>query len=130
MNILIAEDENISAEVLTKFLEPYGKCIVVNDGQAAVDLFTEKMETTDAFDLVCLDILMPVLDGICALKKIRDYESSKGVNPLKAVKVIMTTCVDTPSDVLNAFRSGCEGYVVKPIQKAGLIRELRKINLI
>ena len=130
MNILIAEDENTSAEILKRFLEPYGQCSVVKDGQAAIDLYLEKIGTTDAFNLVCLDIIMPKLDGIEVLKKIREYESMQGINPLQAVKIIMTTNVDTPSDVLNAFRSGCEGYVVKPIQKVSLVRELRKINLI
>lgn len=130
MNILIAEDELTSAEVLKKILEPYGNCVIVGDGQAAVECFVEQTKTDNPFSLICLDILMPRLDGIGVIKRVREYESSKGVNPLKAVKIIMTTSVDTPSDVLNAFRSGCEGYVVKPIQKASLLRELRKFNLV
>lgn len=130
MRILIAEDEATSAEVLKRLLAPYGKCDVVGDGEVAYQKVVEAKQSGNGYDLICLDIMMPNLDGIGALKKIRDFEALNRESQASAVKVIITTCIDTPNDVLNAFKVGCEGYVVKPIQKESLLREIRKLNLI
>ena len=74
--------------------------------------------------------MLPDVDGHRVLDEIRQFEKSKGVDPLKGSKIMMTTSVDDAGDVISAYKSGCEGYVVKPISRDNLVSELTKLNLL
>jgi two-component system chemotaxis response regulator CheY len=69
---------------------------------------------------------MPGYDGIMALKKIRQLEAQKGLNPETRSKIIMTTAVSDKSYVLAAVQANCDGFLVKPIEKKRLFDEIRK----
>lgn len=126
MKILIVEDDFTSRKLLHVFLAPVGECHIAVNGKEAVDAFLQALEEGKPYSLICLDIMMPEMDGQTALKKIREIEQGKGVPPHKEVKVIMTTALDTPRDVVEAFyRSGCTSYLIKPIERRALIREVR-----
>jgi two-component system chemotaxis response regulator CheY len=74
--------------------------------------------------------MMPEMDGQAALKAIRQLEKEKGVLPKDEVPVIMTTALDTPKEVVEAFyRGGCTEYMVKPIEKRKIIDFLREHGL-
>jgi len=95
-----------------------------------VETFKESLEAGEPYDLVCLDILMPEMNGHEALKAIRQAEREYGVDVSNLVKVIMTTSKDGAQDIAEAFASGCDAYVVKPVNKVKLDVELRKLMLI
>ncbi|MBP5652617.1 MAG: response regulator, partial [Lachnospiraceae bacterium] len=78
MKILIAEDDFASRKFMLRFLSKYGECDITVDGLEAVDAFLMALEGGDGYDLVCLDIMMPALDGYQTLKAIRDIEKEKG----------------------------------------------------
>ena len=83
------------------------------------------------YDLICMDIMMPGVDGNEALKQIRQLEKDLGVPPALEVKVIMTTALDDPKTVIHTYYiGGATSYLVKPISKQKLIRELRTFGLI
>ena len=63
MKILLAEDDFASRKFMTKYLSQYGDCEVTVDGEEAVDAFMMALEDEEPYDLVCLDVMMPVLDG-------------------------------------------------------------------
>lgn len=114
--ILIAEDDQLSQIVLGEFLNSYGTVDVVADGQAAIDLFSEKLESPDRFDLICLDIMMPKVDGQGVLREIRAIEEQKGLTGSDATKIIMTTALSDPKNLMQAMVQGqCNGYLTKPI---------------
>ena len=71
---------------------------------------------------------MPEVDGIMALKKIRQLEAQKGINPEKRSKVIMTSAVSDKTYVVAAVQANCNGFLVKPIDQARLFDELRKLG--
>jgi len=79
MRILIAEDDYASRKFLYKFLSAYGECDITIDGIEAVDAFMLALDEGKPYDLVCLDIMMPKLDGTRALKAIRDVEKQRGI---------------------------------------------------
>lgn len=64
--------------------------------------------------------MMPVLNGQETLKEIRSREKVAGIQGLDGVKVVMTTAMDDVDNVMSAFGAQCEGYLVKPIDKAKL----------
>ena len=77
MKILIAEDDFASRKFMLRFLSKYGECDVTVDGMEAVDAFLMALDGDEGYDLVCLDIMMPELDGYQVLKTIRDIEKER-----------------------------------------------------
>ena len=86
MRILIAEDDFASRKAILKFLSAYGECDVTVDGMEAIDAFMMAIEEDDPYDLVCLDVMMPVMDGYQALKNIRDIEREHNNAAWKKIK--------------------------------------------
>ena len=130
MKILIAEDDFASRKFMLRFLSKYGECDVTVDGMEAVDAFLMAMEDGEPYDLVCLDIMMPVMDGYQALVGIRNLEKERGIPEEKAVKVIMTTALNEEKNVKMAFELGCTIYTGKPLDQERFDQALRKLGLI
>jgi two-component system chemotaxis response regulator CheY len=130
MKILIVEDDLSSRRILQKFLSEYGECDIVSDGAEAVNAFIESWLKNSPYHLICMDIMMPNMDGQEALKKIREIEKEMDVSGPKEVKVIMTTALDDPKNVFQAFhKGGATSYIVKPISRKRLLEELCKLGL-
>ena len=82
------------------------------------------------YDLVCLDIMMPKLDGVKVLKVIRSLEDQKNIQEGKPVKVIMTTALAEKQYVDKTFELGCQAYANKPIDAVKFKEVLEKLALI
>ena len=80
MKILIVDDDALSRKVLGDMLEELGQCDIVSNGIEAIDFFMRSITQKDLYDLVCLDIIMPEIDGIQVLKKIRDIEAQQSIS--------------------------------------------------
>ncbi len=130
MRVLIAEDDIASRKFLLKFLSQYGECDVVVDGLEALDAYLMSVNDNEPYDLICLDIMMPKVDGVKVLKAIRDLETQKGILPEKRSKIIMTTALAESQYVQNAFEIGCEAYAAKPIDTQKLVEVIKKLGLI
>ncbi len=130
MRILIAEDDLASRIFMKKFLSVYGECDVVVDGIEAIDAYLNSLNEESRYDLICLDIMMPRLDGIKALKSIREIENHKGIEGDKKVKIIMTTALNDKATVFNSYDSGCEAYAWKPIETDKFIEVMKRLGLI
>jgi two-component system chemotaxis response regulator CheY len=89
MRILIAEDDFASRRVILKFLSVYGECDVTVDGMEAIDAFQMALDENEPYDLICLDIMMPIMDGYQSLKNIREIEEERNIPEEKKVKVII-----------------------------------------
>jgi two-component system chemotaxis response regulator CheY len=129
MKILLAEDDFVTRKFMTSFLSKYGECDVTVDGMEAVDAFMMALEDGEPYDLVCLDIMMPVMDGYQALMGIRNLEKEQSIPPEKAVKVIMTTALNDEKNVKMAFELGCTIYSGKPIDQDKFEQALKKLGL-
>ncbi len=123
------EDDFTSQLLLHKLLEPYGKCDIVANGWDAVEAFRLARSMGEPYSLLCLDIMVPGLDGQEVLRKIRELEAEREILPGKGVKILMTTALMDGDNVLTAFRELCDGYLVKPIDRAKLLRNLRELAL-
>ncbi len=130
MRILIAEDDFTSRRILQKLLSPYGMCDIAVNGKEAVDAFRLAWAEEAPYELVCLDIMMPCLDGSQVLADIRSFEKERGIEGLKGTKIIMTTALDDFTNIMTAFRGQCDSYLVKPIVKAKLIGTLERLDLL
>lgn len=130
MRILIAEDDLTSRKFLYKFLTQYGECDLVVDGLETLDAVLISIKDNKLYDLICLDIMMPKVDGVKVLKSIRDIEIQKGINPEKRSKIIMTTALAETNLVQRAFEIGCDAYAAKPIDLDKFNEVLKNLKLI
>lgn len=130
MRILIAEDDYVSRKFLYKFLSTFGECDVTVDGMEAIEVFLSALEGNHYYDLVCLDIMMPEVDGIKALKTIRLLEEERDLPKDKRCKVIMTTALNDPEGIFKTYELGSEAYAVKPIDTVKLVEVMTKLGLI
>ena len=130
MRILIAEDDFASRKVLLKFLSTFGECDVTVDGMEAIDAYLMALEEDNPYDLVCLDVMMPIMDGYQALKNIRDIERERNIPEEDMAKVIMTTALNEEKNVKKAFELGCTVYCAKPIDMDRLKSMLETLGLI
>jgi len=130
MRTLIVEDDFISRFLLQSFLAPYGECYAVINGREAVEAFRLAKDSEAGFDVICMDIMMPEMDGQAALAKIRALEASAGTLPGEGVKIIMVTAVPDIKVMATSFQLGCDAYLRKPVDTEELLQYLRSFNLV
>lgn len=130
MRTLIAEDDPTSRTLLQELLKHHGPLHVVSTGADAVTAVTTALDAGNPFDLICLDIMMPVMDGRTALKGIRTAEESRGVDCGRGAKVLMVTALNDKINVTQSFRDQCDGYLVKPIDRTKLLSCLNELGLL
>ncbi len=132
MKVLIVEDEIVSQALLRGFLERYDAfCHVAKNGIEALAAFQEALTTRDPYDLVLLDIMMPVMDGQQALREIRRIEQKHGIGGSDMVKIAMVTALSDAKNVMTALVKGsCEGYLTKPVYPEQLHKLLVEFGLV
>ena len=128
MRTLVIEDDYVSGKVIKKMLSSYGECDVAATGKKGLEMFFSAVDSGNNYDVICLDIMMPEMDGHEVLKRLRAGEEKRGVeNP---VKIIMTSALGDFGNIKEAYREQCEDYIVKPIEKYKIEAALRKLELI
>ena len=130
MNILIVEDDFVSRKFMTKFLSKYGTCQTAEDGEQAVEMYKSAVADDRPYDLICMDIMMPKMDGYETLEVIRTFEREQGFTQQQEVKVIMTSGMDASTNVTKAFELGCVAYTAKPIDIVQFDNLLQELHLI
>jgi two-component system chemotaxis response regulator CheY len=130
MKTLIVEDDFTSRLVLQTFLSRYGECHIAVNGREAVEAFRSALESGQHYDLVCMDIMMPEMDGREAVKRVRALEQERGILSTSGAKIIMTTVVDEIKEVARCFEELCDAYLLKPINLAELLKQVQSYHLV
>ena len=110
VKILVAEDNEINAEIITELLDSIGiKCVIAEDGLEALRVFTE--ESPDEFDMIFMDIQMPIMDGYESARRIRASNNTRA----KSIPIIAMTANAFEDDVKASMASGMNAHISKPI---------------
>lgn len=127
---MVVEDDFTSRFLLQTILSTYGECHGAVNGREALEAYKASKEKGEPFDLICLDIMMPEMDGQEVLKEIRDIEKEEGLTSEQEVKIIMTTALSDSQNKTRAISNLCNAYLIKPINKAKLLDHLKFFGLI
>jgi len=128
LKILIAEDDMVSRKLIWKVLSTYGNCDLVINGIEAIDAIMLSLQEEEPYDLICLDIMMPKVDGIKVLKTLRDLEQKSKLK--KVSKVVMITALSETDVVNDSFSKGADAYATKPLDIEQFLTVLQKLELI
>jgi two-component system chemotaxis response regulator CheY len=128
MKSLVAEDDVTCRMVLQTFLSQYGECDVAVDGRQAVEAVKDAQQKSRGYDLVCMDLGMPVMGGQEALREIHKLDAEAGA--LNPTKIIVTTGHTDMTSITNALVGRCNAYLMKPIDTGKLRSELLELGLI
>jgi CheY-like chemotaxis protein len=113
--ILIVEDVNLNLELLTQLLENTYTLISARDGAQAVAMAGQQRP-----DLILMDILLPVMDGLEATRRIK-------ANPrLRQIPIIAVSANAMPADIDAALAAGCSDYLTKPLDDKALFAALAR----
>lgn len=130
MKILIVDDEEIPREIIRNILQEYGTCTCTHNAFDAIAKLKEAYQKGEPYTLLTLDIEMPSMNGHEVLKHLRDFETKQGIKLAQGCKVIMITVHKESNNVFPAFKSGCEAYLVKPIEPDKIKSTLKDLKLI
>ena len=130
MKILIAEDDRLSRTFLEEFMKDYGTCDSAEDGMAVLDYYLDSLKTGEPYDLLCLDIMMPKVDGLKVLKVIRGLEKQHNISVERHLRIIMMTAIADMEYVDQAFQLGCDAYASKPIDTEKVQEVMQNLNLV
>ncbi len=131
MRVLIVDDDYYSRSFLEYILHPYATCDVAENGEEAVMTFQRALKDGKAYDLVCMDLRMPEIDGATAMREIRGIEKDLGVNQDGQAKIIITSVLEDAEDTHNAmFLGDATAFLQKPIEEKALLVELKRLGLV
>ncbi len=117
--VLVAEDNEINQKLIKRTLEDLGLNVtIVNNGLQALE---ERQDTSKEYDMIFMDIAMPVMDGIIATQKILEYENK---NSLTHIPIVAITANALKGDRERFMKEGLDEYITKPIKKESILSVL------
>ena len=130
MKTLIAEDSTLSRISIEKHLIRFGIVDNATNGEEVLELFLKAHKNGVPYNLICLDIMMPRINGQKVLAEIRNIEDKLKIYLRDTVKIIMISSLNDNKNIMLAFRNQCDGYLVKPIDPDKLLELLHQFKII
>jgi two-component system, chemotaxis family, chemotaxis protein CheY len=130
MRTLIVEDVHFLALILQRIIEPYSKADFAQNGAVAIDKYTKAFTKGKAYDLICLDLLLPEMDGFEVLRSLRQFEDEFNLPPEARTKVVVISTFNDQNTVNKARAAGCDSYIAKPFRKDRVLKTIEKLGLI
>jgi len=131
MRALIVDDDFYSRSMLHDMLRSVAECHIAVNGEEAVGAFQKALAAGRPYDLVCMDLLMPEMDGQEALQEMRSVEDELGIPHTERCKVVVISMVEDNRETNEAFfLGGADSFLVKPVAEERLLEELRAVGLL
>ena len=124
MNFLCAEDNAINAEILEMLLEANGaSCTICSNGQEIVDAFANVKP--GEYDMILMDVQMPVMDGLEAARRIRSSENPLG----RVIPILAMTANAFLEDMQKSKEAGMDAHLSKPVDIAALEQTVKRFRV-
>ncbi|MDQ7836168.1 MAG: response regulator [Humidesulfovibrio sp.] len=130
MRILIVEDDELGMQYMMSVLKAHGECHAATNGKEAVQAYCQAVEDSAPFDLIFMDIMMPVMNGLDALERIREFELYNAHRIKRNAIAVMATATNDSQEVVRAYCCcSAFAYLVKPVQVPDVEDILGRIRL-
>ncbi len=124
MKFLIVEDDPVTTKLLKSVFSQYAECEHSDNGMEALDRVIEAGAAGEPYDLVTLDIMMPGMDGHDVLARIKRLKKKN------SPKVVMITALGDKKNIQRSYVRGCDGYLIKPVERDAIEKKLKNLELI
>ena len=116
--------------MLLRILRNYGECDLAASGKEGVLAFQAAWEKSSPYDLLCVDLRMPELDGASVIQIIRTMEKKMSVNSVERVQIIVISADSDRASKDICEKLGSDGYIAKPITVETVANRLKALGLI
>jgi len=131
LNVLIVDDDEITRIHSNELLKPHGHCRVAASGAQALALVEQSITDGQPYDLILMDVVMPVLDGLATVRRIVTLYNDRHVPLERRPKIVMLSSVDEPDTQIDAlYACGADHYLLKPLDWDKLEAALAELKLI
>ncbi|MEB1809877.1 MAG: response regulator transcription factor [Bacillaceae bacterium] len=114
--ILIVDDESDMRELISICLQNDYETVEAENGEAALEILD-----TQSVDLVLLDVMMPIMDGISVLTEMKQMEK------MKEIPVILLTALGDTDDIVKGLNKGADDYIVKPFEPREMVARIQSV---
>jgi two-component system chemotaxis response regulator CheY len=128
VRILLIDDNPVILHILRVYLRQYGDCDIARNGAEGLDAFTQRLDEQRPYDLICLDLQMPGLDGAAVLTRIRNLEEDR--QTVKRAKILVVTATSEETIVAAVIAGGADSYLLKPVDPSRLREQLLELGLL
>jgi two-component system chemotaxis response regulator CheY len=112
---------------MEKILEPFGEIDIAINGSEAITMYESSMKANQPYELIMLDIMLPLIDGQSVLYHIRKFEQNHPES--SKARIIVTTALGDVQTVKAMIKYRCDAYLRKPIDRLKLIEKLRELGI-
>jgi two-component system chemotaxis response regulator CheY len=128
---LIVEDDEMSREMLRDFLSEFAPCEVAENGLEGLILFENSLLANNPYSLLCIDLMMPEMNGLALIRKIRELEKTHMISMESRTKIFVISASDSTWDKADLMLDGlCDDYIVKPFNRSVLMADLYKNKIV
>lgn len=128
---LVVEDEGMSRLMLKEFLAEYAPCDAAENGKEGLRLFEQALSDGEPYSLICIDLVMPEMNGLALIRKIKELEKIQHLTSEYCAKIFVITSSDSTWDKADLLLDNlCDDYIVKPFDSNALQVSLRRYGLI
>ena len=129
--LLVVDDETLIREILVDYLSKYADCDQAENGRIGYNKYLTAIDEGRPYELIFLDIFMPIMDGHDLLQSIRENEKKLSIPKENQIKAIVISTGSSPRIVADTFfEDVCDDYLIKPFKLDALMAILKKYNLI
>ena len=127
---LVVEDVSLLQKMIGRMLKSYAIITSVDNGIEAIYQYTKAILDEKPFDLICLDIYIPEMNGLEVLQNIRKFEDKIGLNEENRVKIIVITSLTNNDNFEKEIKKYANSFLNKPFSPGDLTLQLKKLNLL
>ena len=129
MKTLIIDDYELDRVALELILEDHAECTLVEGGKDAVQAFADAWKAKEPFDLICLDLQMPEMDGFEVLTLLRKMEKEMNLDEDEQSTIIVVSGQTDRASKVRCDELGCDSFLLKPLNKGSILLRLKLLGL-
>lgn len=130
-HFLVVDDDDMGRMMLQDFLTEFAPCDAASNGREGLSCFEMALAGGNPYGLLCIDLIMPEMNGLALIRKIREIEKNHPFFTDFRTKIFVITANDSPWDKADLVLDNlCDAYIVKPFNRNTLAADLLKNGLV